>query len=538
MCRRGGSRRHAPIASVAALALVLCAFPSLAAGAPGDLDPTFSQNGQVRIELDKYTFPDNVVAENDGGAVISAGVGSEISCSHIECQYPDWRRVLMRFAADGSLDKTFGDDGIVSMPSTDEYDQGSSNELLKLPGGGYMLLTDRLLRFNASGEQDESYPAFPELPNAAFDIDASAGGIVLTGVKYGSLPEPDRAWAARLTTDGSLDTSFSDDGKVLIDVPHERFVVTQVMPMTDDGYLLGGYVYSGDGSVGSVLLIKLDDAGEPVPSFGNGGVLTLSGRFVDLAPRPNGGFLLSRVLGDDPNRVPEVAAFESDGLPDPTFTTINAAGDILPLSTGGFVVGNGDELRAYQSDGEIESAFGGGDGIERTPSLPSAARDVAPNDRIFQTGPSSSVGLLLAHGAEPGPPNADADSLLDADDSCPDVYASWVDGCPLVETGIQLNRYTNRRLSVLTYTLSYPRGCLSGVVKVKRLRRGGQAELVINRHIVDGSVTLRRKLPPGRYFATIGRRQDYPEPGRCRGARSDIVRVLGPQRSRGDSRRS
>src|ERR1051325_589532 len=136
--------------------------------APGDLDPTFGNGGKVATEF-HFAHPTDVVVQADGKIVV---------CGTDESNTAEF--VLVRYHADGSLDTSFGNGGKVSTGLGQPFNYAN----------GMAIQAD--------------------------------GKIVVTG--YAGAHGPIRDFAiVRYETNGSLDTSFDGDGKVIIDMGGDNF---------------------------------------------------------------------------------------------------------------------------------------------------------------------------------------------------------------------------------------------------------------------------------------------------------------------------
>ena len=173
---RDGLARRARAGYALALAVALGLAPALlpagAEAAPGDLDTTFDADGKQTTNFYGRLDKAYAVAVQTDGKIVVAG-----DLLNTATGAGDF--ALARYNADGSLDATFGGDGRVS---TDF-------------GGG-------------AGGDDHAYGVVVQ----------ADGKIVAAGAAFNGTTNYDFA-LARYNTDGSLDTSFSGDGKVMTDIP-------------------------------------------------------------------------------------------------------------------------------------------------------------------------------------------------------------------------------------------------------------------------------------------------------------------------------
>ncbi|MFD4372453.1 calcium-binding protein [Streptomyces sp. NPDC058486] len=325
-----------------ALALVL-GLPAVASAAPGDLDPSFGGDGRVVTDLGGYAGADGMAVQADGKIVtIGYGYSDETSGDF----------TLTRYHPDGSLDATFGGDGIVT---TDFV--GANND----EGRGVALQPD--------------------------------GKIVAVGgsTDWGG----NGAWAAaRYLPDGSLDTSFGEGGKVLTEIDVDAIETAEavvVMP--------GGKIVAGGSSNGLWTLVRWDSSGVPDPAFsGDGRVTTPFGPTCcqgvgDVAAQADGKIV---AVGSADGLA--LTRYHDDGSLDTTFdgdgrvTTGAGSGRGVVLQPDGRIVVAGKEGNAFlvarfttggapdpsfDGDGRLTTAFGPEDGGAADVALQSDGRIVA-----------------------------------------------------------------------------------------------------------------------------------------------------------------
>ncbi|MEU3605387.1 calcium-binding protein [Streptomyces sp. NPDC035033] len=337
--RRAG---HAGVVSAAALALVL-GLPAVATAAPGDLDPAFDGDGRVVTDLGGFAGAQDVLVQPDGKIVtIGDSYSSETSGDF----------TLTRYNPDGSLDTTFGGDGVVT---TDFV--GANND----EGRGVALQPD--------------------------------GKIVAVGgsTDWGG----NGAWAAaRYLPDGSLDTSFGEGGRVLTEIDVDAIETAEAVVVQPDGKIV-----AGGSSNGVWSLVRWDSSGVPDPAFsGDGRVTTALGPTCchgvnDLALQADGKIVAAgRAAGLT------VTRYNPDGGLDTTFdgdgivTTGAGSGEGVALQSDGRIVVAGRDGNAFlvsrfttggapdpsfDGDGRVITSFGPEDGGASGVALQSDGRIVA-----------------------------------------------------------------------------------------------------------------------------------------------------------------
>jgi uncharacterized delta-60 repeat protein len=194
---------------------------------------------------------------------------------------------LARYNIDGSLDETFGDDGIVA------YDViGTDNRLLamtkqgsKIIGVGSVSLgADESLtiaRFTANGVLDPTFGneddetriinftvgALEKATAVAIQSDQKiivAGYVIIAGVK--------RLILVRLTTNGNIDTSFGNNGKVLTTVPNHSSIISEIKIYKNLIYVCGTANHNTTGTK-RMLLARYRLTGNLDSTFGTNGLV-------------------------------------------------------------------------------------------------------------------------------------------------------------------------------------------------------------------------------------------------------------------------
>src|SRR4051794_10459837 len=163
-------------------------------------------DGIVRMDLGplKPNVP-NVVLQADGKIVVNSYAGNSSA----------YYSVLVRYNADGSLDSTFGADGVVTSPS-DFTSFAALQAGVALQADGKIVVGGdgfAVARYNNDGSFDTSFGTGGSVP-------ASQVG---TSLSYGVVIEPDGKIVAgadsnfglkRFDSSGNLDPSFGIGGKV------------------------------------------------------------------------------------------------------------------------------------------------------------------------------------------------------------------------------------------------------------------------------------------------------------------------------------
>jgi uncharacterized delta-60 repeat protein len=291
--------------------------------------PTFGVGtGKVTTDFCGYPYEDNGtdVAMQSDGKIILAGQ----SAGHF---------ALARYNVDGTLDITFG--GALGLVTTifGSYDAGNS---VALQSDGKIILAGAswggsqdfaLVRYNTDGTLDTTFSGDGIVTS---DFGANGGGvnsivlqvdgkILVAGSSYDGNP---KIALARYNTDGTLDTTFSDDGVIVV----EGFPGSAdcVILQADGKILVSG---SNIGTGGGGVLIRYNTNGTLDTTFGDP---------EPLHPMIHTGMVISAFMG----------------IGSTITTTVLSDGKILMAgsSSGDFA------LARYNTDGSLDTSFGDGDG--------------------------------------------------------------------------------------------------------------------------------------------------------------------------------
>jgi uncharacterized delta-60 repeat protein len=275
----------------------------------GSLDKTFGSGGLVTTaKVGSTTITGNT--EQVGAGVRQAALQSDGKIVAIGAG-----RYLVRYNTNGSIDTTFGAQGLVTASSG-----FSVNSVLIQPGNGDIVLGGSfgsdfaLLRYTPQGTLDSSFGN-----NGEVVTPAAAGGIVALALENGDIVAGGGGVLARYTLGGSLDTTFGAGGIVTSPVgitslqvqPNGQIVAVGNETLSGTSYWALAR-YNADGSLDS--------------SFGSGGSVTSSPSGSDVA---------------------DGSAVESNGQ-------IVVVGWSAPFGNGAL------ELGVYNANGSLDTNFGSG----------------------------------------------------------------------------------------------------------------------------------------------------------------------------------
>lgn len=305
----------------------------------GDLDPSFGSGGTVLTQFLGDSNAGHAVAIQADGKIVAAGESAK--------PFFDWDFAVARYNSNGTLDATFGSGGKVTT------DMGG-----------------RLDSIQAIAIQED-------------------GKIVAVGQTFNTIDTGafhSKFAAARYNSDGSLDPTFGNGGKVVtlissgvsfLDDSRAFAVVIQ----TDGKIVAGGWAITLFGSV-DFALVRYNSDGSLDSSFGIGGIALTnlgSGReeIHGLAQQPDGKLIAGGVIAFGVDDF-IVLRYNQDGTLDSTFATFgrvitdfNDSGDTafaMARQPDGKIILAGRTVRAdsnykfalarYLPDGNLDSSFG------------------------------------------------------------------------------------------------------------------------------------------------------------------------------------
>jgi uncharacterized delta-60 repeat protein len=262
----------------------------------GALDPTFGTNGMALVDAGFDEQGRAVALQPDGKIVIAGSVQLTGGMSQF---------VVARLNADGTPDATFNADGnedgvivitVVGTPASPVFCR--ANAVTVQADGKIVVagMTNRpaaqqafaVVRLTTTGAVDTG---FGTNGRQVFDFGGSdteamaialdsAGRIVVGGGSWVSTTGFDFALARLNVADGSLDSTFSGDGKAVIVVGSAEVVAA--LGFDGSGILAVGNTFTDQVRRQDVAIARLTEAGELDPAFSGDGIQT-----VDISDGPN-----------------------------------------------------------------------------------------------------------------------------------------------------------------------------------------------------------------------------------------------------------
>ncbi|WP_284186858.1 cadherin domain-containing protein, partial [Zoogloea oryzae] len=227
--------------------------------ADGSLDTSFSGDGKATADIAGATDTGYGLALQSDGKLVQSGsatVGATLDFG------------VVRYNTDGSLDTSFGGgDGVVTTPVGSSFDVAQSVAIQsdgKIVVGGYFSNGSNndiaVVRYTSTGAIDTGFGGGDGITTVDLGGHDASWGLTLQSdakiVVVGGASSTDLA-AVRLLSDGSLDTSFSGDGKLTAHLGNNSFLYSAAIgadgrvvatgysnTTTDDGLLVR---FSSDG---------------------------------------------------------------------------------------------------------------------------------------------------------------------------------------------------------------------------------------------------------------------------------------------------
>src|SRR5215218_727706 len=253
------------VALVAATVVVV--FSAVGAqAAPGDLDPTFSGDGKQTTDLPLgLSAAAAVVLQPEDGKIVAVGT---------DLAHGSGVFAVARYNPNGTLDTSFSGDGRQRTDVTPSGDRASGVALQ--PDGKIVAVGSAasggfaLARYNPDGSLDSSFSGDGKQTTTGFSGATGVavqddGKIVAVGGTGGEGQAKDFA-LARYNTGGSLDTSFSGDGKQRTDFGGSDAARAVVLQADGKIVAVGGY-----GGGGRFALARYDTNGSLDTSFDGDG---------------------------------------------------------------------------------------------------------------------------------------------------------------------------------------------------------------------------------------------------------------------------
>jgi uncharacterized delta-60 repeat protein len=206
-------RRRTAFLALAAAAAMIAATAGPAVASPGDLDPSFSGDGQAFVQVSSQAndTAGAIAVEPDGHVVMVGRVPASDNADF----------AVVRLKPDGFPDLTFSGDGRMTFSAGDD----ALRDVAVEPDGKIVVAgqSDQnglvVARITSAGRLDHTFSGDGKVGTTSVDTgDALAvqsdGRVVVVGDVFGT----DTFAVVRFTAKGTLDTTFDHDGKRVITI--------------------------------------------------------------------------------------------------------------------------------------------------------------------------------------------------------------------------------------------------------------------------------------------------------------------------------
>jgi uncharacterized delta-60 repeat protein len=387
----------------------------------GTLDNSFDADGILLGFKPSFSTSFNSSAvQQDGKLVV---VGYAMAKAWWTDTY-EAEMAVVRYNVDGTLDKTFSDDGKLII----DYGTGAgtaTSVVIQKDGkiiiGGTVSIGSyndfAVVRLNPDGSFDNTFSGdgklltdFGNTEDQCLSIAIQKDGkIVAAGytIEYGTQRAEDIA-IARYNVDGSLDNTFSGDGKLVSDFISKEGVSTmntanKVFIQEDGKIVVTGQYALWDVYFGFMMVRYLAE-GELDRSFnGTGMVITNSGGSSTSALQADGKIVVAG-FGAANSGYFTVARYNANGTLDSSFSSagilndgINEASAIAIQPDGKLIFGGASYdhmlLWRYNPDGSLDNSFGN-NGRVVDPAAGRITGLAISGNRIFAVGSNTSEGTI------------------------------------------------------------------------------------------------------------------------------------------------
>lgn len=215
----------------------------------GSLDTNFGSNGIVTTQMGVNGDAIKAIKIQSDGKIIAVGTKMGI--------YPDYDIALVRYNENGSLDNSFGTNGKVIINIAGNEDYGTDLALYqteKIAVAGFSLVNNNykmvVIRLNNNGSLDTTFDEdgisiieFPEIGGQlAYKIALLQGEkILIAGHSYSAITSNNMFTSVRLLPTGRIDSSFADNGISRTDISEWGEECTSLAIYPNGAYILSGH---------------------------------------------------------------------------------------------------------------------------------------------------------------------------------------------------------------------------------------------------------------------------------------------------------
>lgn len=299
----------------------------------GTLDPTFNSTGKLVVPLqNKSGYLRSMVVQPDQKIVLLLAFKTDNE-SGIR---------LYRIMPDGNPDTTFNHTGWAGASFSSSY---ASGQAMALQPDGKIVVCGNfgfdndpdnksyVLRFTQDGSPDSSFGITGLYSSKIGQSASELNGIVVQPdgkilcAGYAVQNDQEDFMALRLTSDGHLDFSFSEDAIAIVSLSDQVDRAYALALQPDGKVILAGEAYNFFTSAPSMAVVRLNDIGVPDTDFHEDGmnIYTVSGyadRANSLVLQPDGKLLLGGYVHANVNDGADMAIMRlwPSGIPDDSWS--------------------------------------------------------------------------------------------------------------------------------------------------------------------------------------------------------------------------
>ncbi|CAN5748819.1 hypothetical protein BH10BAC2_BH10BAC2_06780 [soil metagenome] len=260
----------------------------------GKLDKNFGLNGKITPELNSYRAYAGAVSLMRDGKIIIAGYSYQPHGLNSNYDF-----TILRYNTDGSPDSSFGNNGVVITDFKNGTENEIASEMVLQPDGklivagtsrdvgeAYGIYRTRFIcvRYNTDGTLDSSFGEQGK-QRFYFDVDQydeeaeatslaldSKGRVIIAGYNT-SYTKGIEAAIVRCNTDGSPDITFGEQGIITTHIEGSDLYMRSVLIQPDQKIVLGGSITGKYMSNEKSILIRYNEDGTIDPGFGKEGMV-------------------------------------------------------------------------------------------------------------------------------------------------------------------------------------------------------------------------------------------------------------------------
>lgn len=357
----------------------------------GTKDITFGPNGTIITNIGNGSaYGTSIAIQSDGKIIVAGYYDSDVGSS------VNYDFAIARYHENGVLDNTFGTSGIATIAPSPTTDNCYDVQILsdgKIIAVGYLWNTTYnaydivVVKLNSDGSIDNTFGTngITTTSNSiyqdhltAFSVDIDSDGKILTGGYTGITPNFSIV-IMRYLSNGSLDNSFGTNGKAITNIGDGWDEAQSIMVDADAKIVISGRSHNGSNSDFAVL--RYHNNGTLDNSFGsNGVVLTKIGGGDDYGKsvliQSDKKIFVCGASTFDADRVFAGARYDTDGSLDESvgfgkvYTDVNYDyGNAVAIQTDGKIIvagytyttANVNEdflVLRYNDNGDLDNSFG------------------------------------------------------------------------------------------------------------------------------------------------------------------------------------